>query len=66
LFLRRSIFENATHQTVAARFYRCEEHTSKKGCYACSVLYFGITDAFLKFARNYFRETYAANKAKEA
>ena len=66
LFLRKSIFDKAPGESIPARFYRCEEHSGKKGFYACSVLYFGINDAFMKYARSYFRETYAQSKEKES
>jgi hypothetical protein len=65
LFLHKSIFENAPKQMIAARFYRCEEHPSEKDQYLCYVTYFGMTDAFAKFARRYFRESYAQSKSKE-
>lgn len=66
LFLRKSIFEKAPGEYLPARFYRCEEHSGKKGFYSCSVLYFGINDTFMKYARSYFRETYAQSKEKES
>ncbi len=66
LFLHKSIFDNAPGGMLAARFYRCEDHPNKKGFFLCSVMYFGISDHFTKFARAYFRENYALQKAKEA
>lgn len=65
LFMRKSIFDNAPNQCLAARFYSCQESTKYPGEYQCSALYFGINDIFMKFARQWFRETYAQSKQKE-
>lgn len=65
LFLRGSIYASTAEQNIAVRFYLSEEHPAHKGQWTNAVLYFGITDAFTKFARNYFREHYAQSKAKE-
>jgi hypothetical protein len=65
LYLFRSIFSNAPDQNLCVRVYYSEENASEKGTYLNSVIYFGITDAFLKFTRTYIRETYASKKAKE-
>jgi len=66
LFMRKSIFNNAPNQCLAARFYASHEHTKYPGEYACSALYYGINDTFMKFARQWFRETYAQSKQKES
>ncbi len=65
LYLRGSIFENAPNQNLCARFYRTEDHPSESGQYLCHLLYYGINDSFLKFARSWFRETYTASKQKD-
>ncbi|MBX3022989.1 MAG: hypothetical protein KF799_15040 [Bdellovibrionales bacterium] len=65
LYLRRSIFENAPNGCLAARVYACEEHQSDKNYFQIYCTYFGINDAFLKFARTWIRENYAHQKAKE-
>lgn len=65
IYLRRSIYENAPGQCLAARVYAYEEHPKEKDHYLIYVTYFGITDQFLKFARTYIRENYASQKAKE-
>jgi hypothetical protein len=62
LFLRGDIFDNAPNRCLAARFYHCEEHTKETGQFLCSVTYFGLNDSFLKYARKWFRENYAASK----
>ena len=64
LFLHGSIFENAPEKHMCARFYYSEPHPEQKGLFKCYFLYFGITDAFLKFTRNYIREKYASEKEK--
>ena len=64
-YLFRSIFINAPDQNLCVRIYHSQENDSEKGTYLNSALYFGITDAFLKFTRSYIRETYASKKAKE-
>lgn len=65
LFLRDSIFDNAPRSNLCARFYACEEDPTEKGQFLCSLIYFGINEAFTKFARSWFRETYAASKQNE-
>ncbi len=65
LFMRKSIFDNAPNQCLAARFYACTEHSKYPGEYQCSALYYGINDIFMKFARQWFRETYAQSKQKD-
>ena len=65
LFMRKSIFDNAPNQCLAARFYACTEHSKYPGEYQCSALYYGINDMFMKFARQWFRETYAQSKQKD-
>lgn len=66
LFMRKSIFDNAPNQCLAARFYACEESSKYPGEYQCSALYYGINDMFMKFARQWFRESYAQSKQKES
>lgn len=66
VYLRRSIYVNAPNQCLAARVYACEPHASEKGFFQVYTTYFGINDQFLKFARTWIRENYAAQKSKEA
>lgn len=67
LYIRQGIFQNAPGGALCMRFYNCEEdQASEETAYNCSALYFGITDAFLKFARSWIRETYAASKKSES
>lgn len=63
-FLRKMIFDHAPNQCMAARVYFCEPHPKEKGQFEISVLYFGINDAFLKFARTWIRDNYAHSKAQ--
>jgi hypothetical protein len=65
IYLFRDIYQNAPDQNLCVRVYHSEEDSSEKGTYLNSVIYFGITDTFLKFTRSYIRETYASKKAKE-
>lgn len=65
VYLRRSIYVNAPNQCLAARVYACEPHSSEKGVFQVYATYFGINDQFLKFARTWIRENYAAQKGKE-
>ena len=65
IYLRKSIYNNAPNQCLAARVYACEPHPKEKDCYQVFVTYFGIGDQFLKFARTYIRENYANQKSKE-
>lgn len=62
LYLRGSIFDNAPNQCLAGRFYHCEEHPTERGQYLCALTYFGINDGFMKYARKWFRDTYAQSK----
>jgi hypothetical protein len=64
-FLRKLIFDNAPNQCLAARVYFCEEHPSEKDQFQISTTYYGINDGFLKFARTWIRDMYAASKSKE-
>jgi len=65
-FLRKLIFDHAPNQCLAARVYYCEPHPKEKGQFQLSVMYYGINDAFLKFARTWIRENYAHSKAQGA
>jgi hypothetical protein len=65
LYLRKSIYDNAPYQCLAARVYACSEHPSEKDYYQVQATYFGIGDVFLKFARTWIRENYANQKTKE-
>lgn len=65
IYLRKSIYDNAPNQCLAARVYACEPHPSDKDHYSVYTTYFGIGDQFLKFARTYIRENYAVQKSKE-
>jgi hypothetical protein len=64
LYLFKSIFQNAPDQNLCVRVYASEEDPKNDGQYLNWVVYFGITDAFLKFTRAYIRETYAVLKAQ--
>jgi hypothetical protein len=66
IYLFRDIYQNAPDQNLCVRVYFSEEDSAEKGTYLNSVVYFGITDTFLKFTRSYIRETYASKKAKES
>jgi hypothetical protein len=63
-FMRKMIFDNAPNQCMAGRVYFCEPHPKEKGQFQISVLYFGINEAFLKFARTWIRDNYAQSKAQ--
>jgi hypothetical protein len=65
VYLRKSIYDNAPNACLAARVYSCEEHPSEKDHFQVFATYFGINDAFLKFARTWIRENYAQQKGKE-
>lgn len=65
VYLRKSIFENAPNQCLAARVYSCEPHPSEKDQFKVLTTYFGINDAFLKFARTWIRENYASQKSHD-
>jgi hypothetical protein len=65
LYLFQSIFANAPDQNLCVRVYHSEEDSAEPGKFINSVVYFGITDAFLKYTRSYIRETYASKKSKE-
>jgi hypothetical protein len=64
IFLRKSIYENAPNGCLAARVYACEEHPKDKALFQIFTTYYGINDAFLKFARTWIRENYALQKAQ--
>ncbi|MCB0365886.1 MAG: hypothetical protein H6624_07135 [Bdellovibrionaceae bacterium] len=66
LFLHEDIFDNAPNQCLAARFYHSEEVQGQKGIFTCAFIYYGITDAFLKFCRSWIKNNYAAKKSKES
>lgn len=65
IYLRKSIYENAPNSCLAARVYACGEHPSDKTQFQVHATYFGINDAFLKFARTWIRENYASQKSAE-
>ena len=62
LFLRKQLFDQAPRKNLCARVYACSEDPTDKGSFVCHLTYFGINDAFLKFARSSFREAYAQSK----
>ena len=62
LFLRGDIYDQAPRRNLCARFYASEPMDDGPYKYKCHLLYFGINEAFMKFARSWFRETYAASK----
>lgn len=63
-YLRKSIYDNAPNACLAARVYVCNEHPSEKDAYQIFATYFGINEAFLKYARTWIRENYAQQKAQ--
>jgi hypothetical protein len=63
LFLRGEIFDNAPRKNLCARFYLSEEHEDGYNNY---LMYFGINEDFMIFARNWFREVYAASKSENS
>ncbi|MGE4131158.1 MAG: hypothetical protein AB7F86_05935 [Bdellovibrionales bacterium] len=65
VYLRKSIYENAPNGCIAARVYVCKEHPDGEG-YQVFLTYFGINEAFLKYARTWIRENYAQQKSKES
>jgi hypothetical protein len=64
IYLRKSIYANTAEGCVAARVYSCEQDPNDKEGYQVYTTYFGITDAFLKFARTWIRENYAQQKSQ--
>ena len=62
IYLFGSIYENAPQRNMCCRVYHTEEVDGEPGYYYNHVIYFGITDAFLKFTRAYIRETYVSLK----
>jgi hypothetical protein len=65
-YLFESIFVNAPEANLCCRVIHSEESKDGGGMMRHTVVYFGITDAFLKFTRSYIREIYALQKAKES
>jgi hypothetical protein len=64
VYLRKSIYDNAPNACLAGRVYNCIEHPTEAGQFQVFTSYFGINDAFLKFARTWIRENYAHQKSK--
>ncbi len=62
LYLRKGLFNKASDGFMCGRFYAVEEADTEEPAYDCSVLYVGIEDSFMKYARKWFRETYALSK----
>lgn len=62
VYLRKGIYDQAPNGCLAARVYFCEEHPSEKTQFQVLVTYFGINDAFLRFARTWIRDNYAQQK----
>ncbi len=63
-YLRKSIYDNAPNACLAARAYICNEHPSEKDSFQVYATYFGINEAFLKYARTWIRENYAQQKSQ--
>lgn len=63
-YLRKSIFDSAPNACLAARVYSCEQDPNDKTSYQIYVIYFGIGDTFLKYARTWIRDNYAQMKAQ--
>ncbi|MCB0421477.1 MAG: hypothetical protein KDD61_10810, partial [Bdellovibrionales bacterium] len=66
LYLHGAIFDSAPGGHLAARFYLTEPHPENKNYFKCHFLYYAITDAFLKYTRNYIREQYTSGKTEAA
>lgn len=64
-YLFKSIYSNAPGQNLCCRVYSSEENDAEKGTFLNHMVYFGITDNFLKFIRSYIREAYASKKESE-
>lgn len=62
LFLRGAIYDQAPRGNLCVRFFASEPMEDGPFKYKCHLLYFGINENFMKFARSWFRETYAASK----
>lgn len=63
-YLRKSIYDNAPNACLAARVYVCNDHPSEKDAFQVYATYFGINEAFLKYARTWIRENYAQQKSQ--
>jgi len=60
LFLRGEIFNKAPRKNLCARFYTSEK--DEEGGFNNYLMYFGINEDFMVYARNWFREVYAKSK----
>ncbi len=63
-FLRKGIFDEAPNGCLSARVYKTIPHPTDEGRFLAHATYYGINDFFLKHARSYMREQYAASKGK--
>ena len=64
IYLFGSIYDNAPERNMCCRVYHTEE-SGEEGQFYNYVIYFGITDAFLKFTRSFIRESYVSKKRGE-
>lgn len=62
LFLHGSIFSQAPGKCLAARVYHCDKDEKVRGQYVCHLMYYGITESFLKYTRSWIRENYVSKK----
>lgn len=66
VYLHESIFTNAPDGYLCARIYFAEQDPKDKARFLCYLNYFGITDQFLKFIRNWIRKDFAGKKQSQA
>jgi hypothetical protein len=62
VYLHESIFTNAPDGYLCARIYFAEPDPKDKQRFLCYLNYFGISDQFLKFIRNWIRKDFAGKK----
>lgn len=65
VYLHESIYVNAPDGNLCARVYFAEADPKDKTRFLCHLIYFGITDQFLKFTRNWIRKDFAEKKQSQ-
>lgn len=65
VYLHESIFTNAPDGYLCARIYFAEPDPKDKSRFLCYLNYFGISDQFLKFIRNWIRKDFAGKKQNQ-
>ncbi len=65
VYLHESIFVNAPDGYLCARIYFAEADPKDKSRFLCYLNYFGISDQFLKFIRNWIRKDFAGKKQNQ-